>query len=106
MSSIKITKGLPISLLIGVTQNDAQVALNDSTWTTTIQLKHQTESGPEPFVLTTSTAGNGYLVEISSEQTANLSHISSSYLLIIKSNKNDETVYLRNSIPISVVNDL
>jgi hypothetical protein len=106
MSSVKIIKGLPLSVLVTVSNDDEQIDLHNGEWNTVLELRYQTTSGSKPFDLTTSAAGNGYLVEISSEQTTILDHKGTGYVLVIKANKIDSSVNLRNVIPVRVVNDV
>lgn len=106
MSTITITKGLPISLLIGLTQFDSTINLNDDTWLVEVSLRHKTERGAEPFPLTVIPTSNSVLVEITSAQTATLDSIDKGYVLVVKVSKLDDTVFLRNVLQAYVVDDL
>lgn len=106
MSSIRIIKGLPLSLLVGVSANTTPVNLNDTTWNTQIELKYQTAKGTSPFVLTKTPSGNGYLVEITGVQSAGLEHKGSGYVLIIRASKTDSSINIRNVFSVSVSEDV
>jgi len=106
MTTIKIVKGLPISFVIGVTNNDITVDLNDGDWSSIVELRLNTVTGPSAFSIIATPAGTGYLVELDGAQTSQLDSRAIGYVLVIKSSNTDETVFLRNTIPVSIVNDI
>lgn len=106
MSSIRIVKGYPISLLITVKNDDVAVNVNDSTWTNTVELRYQTKTGAKPFDLTVGTSGSQLTVDIDNTQTPQLDHLGTGYVLLIKCIKNDGTVTIQNEIPVTVTDVL
>jgi hypothetical protein len=106
MSNIRIVKGYPFSLFVEATQANTALNLNDGSWTTDIQLRWQTEVGPSPFVVSSLASGNGYIVELTSEQTESLDSRGSGYVLVTTVEKTDGTVVIRSKIPVNVANDI
>lgn len=102
----RIVKGLPFSIYISMANDDVPVNLNDSTWQTTAELHYQTQQGAEPFSLTLTPAGNGHVIDISSDQTSTLDHKSTGYVFVIRASKLDQTVNLKSVVPVSVVDDI
>lgn len=106
MSSIKIVKGFPISALIRVLDDGTTVNVNDGTWAVEAKLHYQTKTGPTPFDITLTPNGFSNIFALTAEQTDTLSHLGTGYVLVIKANKIDDTVFIENSVPVSVVDGL
>ena len=106
MSDIQIVKGLPISLLIGLTQNNVPVAINDGQWNVEVMLRQGTVTGPEIFPIISTPADNSLLIELTSEQTQQLRTDVSGYVLVVRASRLDDTVFLRNVLRVSVLNDI
>lgn len=106
MSAIKIIKGMPISLLVGLTSSNTSVDLNDGTWTTTIDLRFQTSKGAIPFAVNATPTGNSVVIDLTSEQTTTLDHKGTGYVFVIRTSKVDGTVNISNILNVSVVNEL
>lgn len=108
MSTINITKGYPVNLTIGVSDdNDNPVNLNDGTWTVDAELHYQTSVGPmAPFSLVPTPSANSIVIAISANQTNSLDHLGTGYVLLIRANKNDETIFLKTKIQMSVDQDV
>jgi hypothetical protein len=106
MSAIKVVKGFPLSALIRIKDDDTTVNVNDGTWDVSAELHYQTEKGPTPFDITLSPNGFTNLFELTVEQTNLLSHLGTGYVLVIKAYKDDNTVFIENSVPVSVVDGL
>jgi hypothetical protein len=104
--SIIITKGLPITILLGLTEFDNSVNLNDGTWTYEVELRHKTERGPSVFPLTITPSVSSFTITITSQQTNTLDANDNDYVFVIKVSKIDQTVFLRNTVRASVINDL
>ena len=106
ISSVTITRGLPLSFLVRMTNNDVPVNLHDGSWNFEITLHKNTERGNSPWQLQTTPIGNGVLVEITPEQTLELSARESSVVFVLRASKIDGTVNLRNIIRATVVDDV
>lgn len=104
--SIIITKGVPITMMIGVSQNDIPVTIGDGSWNVEVFLRHKTDRGAEPFPIVGSIVSNKFVIDITAEQTSTLNHRDNCYVLVIKASKTNGTVNLRNTLQVSVVNDL
>lgn len=106
MSSIIITRGLPLGLLINLKNFDERVDLNNGDWNFEIKLKHKTTNGQEPFALSTTPANTSVMVELTEEQTLLLDSNENDYVFVVKVSKTDGTVNLRNTLLARAVNDL
>ena len=106
MSKIQIIKGYSLSLLVEADQSNTSIDLNDGSWETSVELCWQTDNGPTPFELDFTPSGNGYVVDITTEQTNQLKTSGTGYVIVIRLNKNNGEVVLKNTIPVRVTNDL
>lgn len=106
MSAIKVYKGFPLSALVRIKDDDTTVNVNDGTWTVSAELHYQVKNGPKPFDITLTPVGSTLVFSLTDEQTRALSHLGTGYLLIISASKNDDTVFIENSVPVSVVDGL
>jgi hypothetical protein len=106
MSSIRIAKGYPKSFLIRLKSDDVIVNINDGTWTVTAELRYQTKNGAAPFTLTPVVSGSVQRVDLTNQQTSQLSHLGTGYILVTKFTKNDNSVFIENEVPVSVTDGL
>jgi hypothetical protein len=106
MSSIRIVKGYPKSLIIHLLNDGTDVNLNDGTWTVSVSLPYQVKGGPVPFPITAIPNGNTVQIDLDSTQTSQLSHLGSGYVLVVNASKSDNTVFLENSVQVNVTNGL
>jgi hypothetical protein len=106
MSAIRVYKGFPFSALIRIKDDDTTVNVNDGTWTIEAFLYYQVKNGPKPFDIILTESGSTLLFSLTDEQTSSLSHLGTGYLLVVRASKNDDTIFIENSIPVSVVNGL
>lgn len=106
MSTIKVVKGYPISALVRVKDDGTSVNVNDGTWEVAVSLHYQTKTGPSPFAITLTPNGFSSLFDLTVEQTASLNHLGTGYVLLVQASKTDDTVFIENEIPVSVVDGL
>lgn len=106
MSSIRIIKGYPISLLVEADQSNTSIDLNDGSWATTVELRWQTDKGPKPFEIVSTPTGNGHVIDLTTEQTNQLKTSGTGYVIVIRLNKDNGEVILKNTIPVRVTDDL
>lgn len=106
MSAIRIVKGLPVSLLLRLKDDTTTVNLNDGTWTVEVSLHYQVENGPEPFDITPSVNGFTLNVNLTEEQTSTLNHLGTGYVLVVYCYKSDDSVHIKNKVPVSVTDGL
>lgn len=106
MSAIKVYKGLPISLLVRVKDDGTTVNVNDGSWTLQASLHYQTKDGPTPFPITLTPNGFSLLFSLTGVETAQLNHLGLGYVLVIGAHKNDDSVIIENTIPVSVIDGL
>ena len=102
----KVVKGLPASFGIFVKDDDTYINLNDGDWEVDVSLRYQTKEGPEPFPISATPTGNGFLIELTPEETATLNHRGSGYIIVVKANTLDNLTNLRSTIRVNVVDDL
>jgi hypothetical protein len=103
MKSVKVTRGQNLTLLVSLKNGNTAVNVNDGQWTVSTELRYQTPKGAMPFELTPTVANNSLLIEFTEQQTSSLTLAGTGYVLVVKADKNDGTVNLINSIPVSVV---
>jgi hypothetical protein len=106
MSTIRIVKGFPITLLVRVKNDDTTVDVNDGTWNISAELRYQTKSGPKPFDIVLTPLDTALSLELASNQTTLLNHLGSGYVIVVKANKTDNTVFIENIIAVSVSDGL
>ena len=106
MSTVKIVKGFPLQLNIGVTDDDTPIDINDGNWTVTAELHYQTRHGTKPFDISPDVNGLGVQISLTDTQTSQLNHLGTGYILSIRAYKNDQTVFLKTDVPVSVTDDL
>lgn len=106
MSSIRVVKGYPKSLLIRLKTDGVETNLNDGTWTVVTELRFQTKTGAKPFEITPVVSGLNVTISLTSVQTSQLSHVSTGYVLVVKASKTDESAFIESVVPVSVTNGL
>lgn len=107
MSSIKIVKGYPLQFNIGMTNDGTPVDINDGTWSISAELRYQTKTGTKaPFDILTETNGLGVQVFLTGDQTSQLNHLGTGYVLIIRASKIDQTTFLKSEVTVSIIDDL
>jgi hypothetical protein len=102
----KIIKGLPASFAIFMKNDGVRIDLNDGTWNTDIKLRLNTIDGPEFSNVSITEANTGYVFSLTSEQTSQLDHRSTGYVLVVKVNTLDEMINLRSTVKVIVENDI
>lgn len=106
MSAIKVFKGFPLSALIRIKDDGTTLNVNDGTWTVSAALHYQVKNGPQPFAITLTPNGFTNLFSLTDVQTSSLNHLGTGYVLVVSASKNDDTVFIENSVPVSVVDGL
>lgn len=102
----KIIKGLPASFSLFMKQKKTRINLNDGNWNTDIKLRLNTADGPEFANVSVEEAGDGFIFAMTPEQTSQLDHRSTGYILVIKISNLDQTTNLRSTVRVIVNNDL
>lgn len=107
MSILKIIKGDPFSMLVGLSNDDTSVNLHSGTWTANVAITYQTKDGASPFSINLTPSGNSFLIELTGEQTALLSTKGAGYVLsVLVENHDDATIKLKNYVRVVVIDDL
>lgn len=108
MRNIKVIKNLPLQLFIRIENDGHIINFNDGEWSVDAQLKYQSVTGPAPFEVDydVSPTGNALILELTEEQTGQLNHKGTGYILIVRAEKSDNTVSIRNAYQMQVVEDV